>query len=298
MLMPVTAPFVLNFAPTGMLPRRGDSPHVPLDPASISEQVTEAAAVGITVVHLHARAADGTPSQDPEIYEDIIGRIRANHPHLVICVSLSGRVCHEFEGRAAPLRLSGALRPDMASLTLSSLNFSREASINSPEMVANLAREMLDRGVMPELECFDTGMVNYARYLADRGLIRPPFYFNLILGNVASAQATPLSLGLMVAELPQPSLWAAGGTGRSQASAHALALAAGGGVRTGLEDNLHADYARTRLATNLDLVRRVHLLASVLERRVMTSAEFRDHMQLGTGGSEGYGRAPSANPGP
>lgn len=292
MAMPANSPFILNFAPTGMVPGRSDSPHLPLEPAAIAEQVSEAAAIGITTVHLHARAADGTPVPDAETYGEIIGRIRATHPELVVCVSLSGRLHGEFEKRSTPLQLNGTLQPDMASLTLSSLNFSREASVNSPDMVARLAREMLIRGVVPELECFDAGMVNYARYLAERSLLRPPYYFNFILGNVASAQADALNLGLLISALPQPCLWAAGGIGRSQTNAHALALASGGGVRTGLEDNLHFDQGRTRLATNAELVRRAHSLAAILERKVMTPADFRARMQLQPGGMHGYGRVP------
>jgi uncharacterized protein (DUF849 family) len=176
------------------------------------------------------------------------------------------------------------------------MNFSREASINTPETVGRLAREMLARGIAPELEVFDTGMANYARFLAARGLIQPPFYFNLILGNAASAQADPLSLGTLLAMLLQPALWAAGGIGRAQASAHALALAAGGGVRTGLEDNLFLDRARTTPATNLQLVRRAHDLAAALERPVMTPAEFRQHMHLHAGYGV-YGRNPAEPPG-
>ena len=224
--MPHESPFVLNFTPTGMVPRREHSPHVPLDPQEIAEQVCEAAAVGVTVVHLHARDADGTPTHEPAVYARIIEGIRASHPDLVICVSLSGRLRGDFESRAAPLQLTGAVKPDMASLTLASMNFSRDASINTPEMVGRLAREMLARGLARELEVFDTGMVNYARILAARGLIQPPFYFNLILGNAASAQADPLSLSAMLAMLLQPGLWAAGGIGRAQTAAHALALAA------------------------------------------------------------------------
>jgi 3-keto-5-aminohexanoate cleavage enzyme len=289
--MPHESPFVLNFSPTGMMPRRDDSPHVPLDPHEIVDQVGEAAAAGVTVVHLHARDADGTPTHAPAMFARIIEGIRASHPDLVICVSLSGRLCNDFESRAAPLQLTGALKPDMASLTLSSMNFSRDASISTPEMVARLAREMLARGVAPELEVFDTGMVNYAKLLTARGLIQPPFYFNLILGNASSAQADPLSLGAMLAMLPQPGLWAAGGIGRAQTAAHALALAAGGGVRTGLEDNLFLDRARTTRATNLQLVRRVHELAGLLERPVMTPAEFRRRMNFGAG-CGAYGRNP------
>ena len=251
--------------------------------------------MGITVVHLHARDAEGMPTHDPEVFARIIEAIRASHPGLVICVSLSGRHRNDFESRAAPLQLEGAVKPDMASLTLASMNFSRDASITTPDMVGRLAREMLVRGVAPELEVFDTGMVNYARFLAARGLLRGPFYFNLILGNAASAQADPLTLGAMVSMLLQPNLWAAGGIGRAQTTAHALALAAGGGVRTGLEDNLFLDRARTTLATNVQLVRRAHQLAGALERPVMTSAEFRQVMSLGAGHGS-YGRAPVGAP--
>jgi uncharacterized protein (DUF849 family) len=278
-----------------MVPRREDSPHVPLDPREIADQVGEAALVGITVVHLHARDAQGMPTHDPEVFARIIEAIRVSHPDLVICVSLSGRHRSDFESRAAPLQLEGALKPDMGSLTLASMNFSRDASITTPDMVARLAREMLVRGVAPELEVFDTGMANYARFLAARGLLQGPFYFNLILGNAASAQADPLTLGAMVSMLPQPNLWAAGGIGRAQTTAHTLALAAGGGVRTGLEDNLFLDRARTTLATNVQLVRRAHQLAGALERAVMTPAEFRQVMGLGAGHGS-YGRTPAKAP--
>lgn len=293
--MAPTVPFVLNFAPTGMTPRRSDSPHVPLSPEDIAAQVSEAAGIGITIVHLHARDADEAPAHDPAIYADIISRIRGSHPELVICVSLSGRLWGDFERRSAPLQLTGALKPDMASLTLSSVNFSREASVNTPAVISQLAREMLVRGVVPELECFDTGMVNYAHYLAGRGLLQPPFYFNFILGSVASAQADPLSLGAMVAMLPQPSLWAAGGIGREQSNAHALALASCGGVRTGLEDNLFLDRARSNLATNLQFVHRAHEMAALLERSVMTPAEFRRRLAMQPGHGR-FGRDPVMPP--
>ena len=83
--------FVLNFTPTGMVPRREDSRHVPLDPHEIADQVGEAALIGVTVVHLHARDAEGAPTHDPEVFARIIQAIRASHPDLVICVSLSGQ---------------------------------------------------------------------------------------------------------------------------------------------------------------------------------------------------------------
>jgi uncharacterized protein (DUF849 family) len=290
--------FVLNFAPTGMVPRRSDTPHVPLHPDEIAREVQEAVALGITLVHLHAREADESPSNDASIYADIIRRIRSFAPELVICLSLSGRNRPEFEARSAPLALDGELKPDMASLTLSSLNFSRQASLNAPEMIRRLAEEMLLRGIVPELEAFDGGMINYARYLMERKLVEAPCYFNLIMGNPANAQCDPLSLGAMLAKLPHPCLWSTGGIGRTQTAAAMLGLAAGGGVRMGLEDNLHFDTARTRLASNRELLQRTHEMAAQLERPLMTSAEFRRRMGLLPGNGT-YGRqAKTAGPTP
>jgi hypothetical protein len=99
---------------------------------------------------------------------------------LVICVSLSGRSFNKFEERSEALELEGFLKPDMGSLTLSSLNFNQIASINSPEMILNLANKMKNLGIVPELEAFDAGMINYAKYLIKKGLLEPPYYFNLI----------------------------------------------------------------------------------------------------------------------
>ena len=171
--------------------------------------------------------------------------------------------------------MEGECKPDFASLTLSSLNFNRQASVNSPQTIQDLARRMQERGIRPELEAFDLGMINYARYLIQKGLIRPPFYFNLILGNIACAQANMLSLGLMVKELPDGAIWSAGGVGDFQLSMNAMALVAGGGVRVGLEDNIWYDAGRTRLASNRDLIDRVLLIARALGREPFTHAEAR-----------------------
>src|SRR5262249_23685958 len=151
-----------------------------------------------------------------ELYGRIIAGIRAFASDLIICVSLSGRTFPEFEQRADPLRLDGGMKPDMGSLTLSSLNFIREASVNAPDMGQALAREMQSRGIMPELEAFDVGMVNYAKYLATKGLLRAPYYFNLLLGNVAGAQPDLLHVGMMLKDLPPRSLWSLAGIGDAQ----------------------------------------------------------------------------------
>ena len=282
-------PLVINFAPTGLMPTRMMSPHVPLRPMEIIRDVCDAAQLGITIAHLHARNEEGAHSTCAELYREIIVGIRAACPDLVLCVSLSGRHVTDPQLRARPLRLSGDCKPDMGSLTLSSMNFSRHASRNAPDDIRFLCEEMLEHGIMPELEVFDLGMMNYARYLRERQLLRPPYYFNIILGNVASAQCDLLHAGTLLRDLPAESLWAFGGIGTQQLHASALAIAAGGGVRIGLEDNLFLDNDRRVLATNMQLLERVHQVAQMFGRPVMTPLEFRARMRLRTPPA-GYGR--------
>src|SRR3989338_3194351 len=259
--------FILNFTPTGMIPTKKMTPKVPIQVMEIIEQVLEAADLGANMVHIHARdPKDGLPTSEKDIYADIIKGIRAKNKDLVICVSTSGRNFPEFEKRSACLDLTGELKPDFGSLTLSSLNFNRQASINTPQMIQDLAKKMLDNGIRPELEVFDLGMLNYANYLIKRELIKPPYYFNLILGNIACAQANMLSLGLMVKELPADSIWAVGGIGQWQLNMNAMGIVAGGGVRIGLEDNIFFDEERTQLASNSDLIKRIISIATAIGR--------------------------------
>ncbi|UCH52088.1 MAG: 3-keto-5-aminohexanoate cleavage protein [Chloroflexota bacterium] len=273
-----------------MIPTKKMTPHVPITVQEIVEDVHEAVDIGITMVHIHARdEKTGEPTYKAEVYGDIIAGIRKFCDDLVICVSLSGRTFKEFEKRAAPLELTGDVKPDMGSLTLSSVNFNREASVSSPEMIQQLAEEMQLRGILPELEAFDTGMINYAKYLEKRGLLEAPHYFNLILGNTACAQADLLHAGVMIRDLPSNSVWSLGGVGDCQLMVNSIAVAADGGVRVGIEDDVWYDPARTRLARNADLVRRMHRLAEANERKVMTPAELRKLLNL-QGGNGEYGR--------
>lgn len=264
-------PLVINFIPTGMVPTKVMNPNVPISVAEIVEQVHEAYEIGITLVHLHARdGEDAAPTWKAEIYGHIFEGIRQYCPDLVLCASLSGRNYNVFEKRSEVL----ALRPDMGSLTLSSLNFVGQASTNSPDMIQRLALKMLEEGVHPEWEVFDLGMLHYGHYLVRKNILQPPYYVNIISGNIAGIQTNLLELGAIVAQLPAGAIWAFGGIGQQQLAANSLAIATGGGVRVGLEDNLYFDGSRKVLATNASLLRRVHELADIFERPLMSPAEF------------------------
>lgn len=266
---------IVNLAPTGVLATRSLTPHAPLSVREIVADVARCVGRGANVVHLHARDRRGRPTYRREVYARIIGGIRERFPDLPLGVSLSGRVFGRFEERADPLRLRGDLKPDLASLTLGSMNFSRETSLNSPEMIRRLAERLLERGIKPELEVFDLGMLNYAHYLIDRGLLQPPHYFNIILGNVATAQANPAHLGQMLSGLPPQALWTAGGFGRHQLPMNVQGLLFGNGVRVGLEDAIWFDAGKRQLATNEMLVERAVQLAGTFGREVASPREVR-----------------------
>lgn len=282
---------IINFTPTGMIPTKEMTPHVPISPEEVIEDVHWAVDIGITMVHLHARdAATGKSTYKAEVYGQIIAGIRSFSEDLIIGVSLSGRSIKEFEKRAEPLQLKDDLKPDMGSLTLSSLNFNRVASMNSPDMIQKLANEMKSRGILAELEAFDAGMINYAKYLERKGFLEPPHYFNLLLGNIACAQADLLHTGIMIHDLPGNSFWSLAGIGNYQWMMNSIAVVSGGGVRIGLEDNIWFDTARTRLATNSDLLLRIHKLAEATDRKVMPAAKLRELLNLQPGHGK-YGRS-------
>lgn len=273
-------PLIVNLAPTGMVPTRADTPHVPLTTAEILADVERCHAIGVAIVHVHARKADGTPSQDPDDVAPIVEGIRAIDRELIVCVSCSGRIEPSLEARAAVLDLDGPARPDMASLTLGSNNFLRQASVNAPDVILGLARRMRERGIRPELEAFEPGMLAWGAHLAASGEIEGPHYANILLGNPGTAPLLPATLAAFLAVAPPDTTWALGGIGRFQLDATMVAIAAGGHVRVGLEDNIWLDRDRTTLATNATLVGRVASLAALAERPLATPAQARERLGL------------------
>jgi 3-oxoadipate:acetyl-CoA acetyltransferase len=278
--MTAWSPLIVNVALTGMVPTKADNPAVPITPAEIVEDAQRCVQAGASIVHVHARDEDGAPTWRAEVYAEIVGGIRERCPAVIVCVSTSGRMWSELERRAEVLDLEGELRPDLASLTLGSLNFPKQASVNEPVTIVALAERMRERGIVPELEIFDLGMTDYARFLVERGVLRPPFVFNVLLGSLGTLAATPLNLAVVTGALPEGSVWASAGIGRFQLPMNALAIAAGGHVRVGLEDNLWLDNEKTRPATNLALVERLVSIARAAERPIATPTEARELIGL------------------
>jgi len=163
----------------------------------------------------------------------------------------------------------------MASLTLGSMNFPTGPSINSPETIQQLAEEMTRRGIVPELEIFDTGMADYARLLADQGVLGPPFYANILLGSRGTAALSAANVAAILAGLPRKTTWALAGIGSAQTASAMVGMSLGGHVRVGLEDNPYYDWMSKSSASNPRLVERIVRLGRELGREPTAPDEAR-----------------------
>lgn len=263
----------INFCPTGMVPTKAMTPHVPISVSEIIEEVHQAYEIGITIAHLHARDEQGAPTHLKSVNQQIFEGIRKHCPDLIICASSSGRLVQDFESRSEVIEL----KPDMCSLTLSSLNFMHSASVNSPDIIKQLLDKMNQYHVVPELECFDLGMINYGNYLIEKGVIKGLKYWNLLFGNIAGMQAdlNTVSAALNQIKQDENTYISLAGLGNNQFKTNQIAVLNNFGVRIGLEDNIWFDEKRTKLATNMDLLKRIHSIMEINEKQLFSSSQFR-----------------------
>ncbi|MCW4034053.1 MAG: 3-keto-5-aminohexanoate cleavage protein, partial [Candidatus Bathyarchaeota archaeon] len=266
----------IKLAPTGMIPTKKDTPYVPVTPEEIINDTAEAYKLGVSVVHVHARDAQGKPTHENHVFEKIFRGIKKECPDIIICATTSGRVTPQVEHRSEVLDLN----PEMASLTMGSLNFPKHPSVNSLETIIDLAKTMNNKGILPELEVFEPGFINTAKYLAKKGHLKCPLHFNLLLGSLGTMPAGIKDLSFLVDCLPKESTWSATGIGRFQTQINAAAILMGGHVRVGIEDSIYYSYPHKQLATNKQLVERVIKLAHELDREIATPSEARKILGL------------------
>lgn len=271
---------IINAALTGTIPTKEMNPYVPLTPAEIAKDAKRVYELGASIIHLHARKADGTPTYEKNIFKDIIKRIRDQCNDVILTVSTSGRKTKDIKQRLEVLELNGYEKPDMGSMTLGSMNFIEGYNLNPPDTIRKFLELMKQAGIKPELEIFDSGMANYASYLYRKGYLKGIQYTNLLLGSLGSIPATPRHLINLVDELHENMLWAATGVGRFAFHMQNLAIAMGGNVRVGIEDTIHMDAEKHELATNEKLVMRVKRVAETMGREIATPGEVRTLLNL------------------
>lgn len=270
---------IITVAPTGSVPRKKDTPHVPVTPDEIAETAYLCEQEGAAIIHVHGRDESERPTSRYEIFKEAVDQIR-RRTKLVVMTSTSGIAGQTDEDRATPLRTN----PEMGSLTTSTLNFAgRKPSViyvNTVETVRFLAKEMLTRDIKPEIEAFDVGFIQQGKKLIDEGLVKEPAHFQLVMGVDGGIPATPENLLHMRAQLPASATFVVAGMARMQLPMTTMAIVMGGHVRVGLEDNLYLK--KGVLARNEELVARARHLADDLQREVATPDEAREMMGLPT----------------
>ncbi|MFB1478815.1 3-keto-5-aminohexanoate cleavage protein [Corallococcus sp. RDP092CA] len=275
----MSRPMVLTAAMVGAETTREQTPYLPITAEEIAEDAVKCREAGAAMVHLHVRTAEGKPSQDAELFRAAIRAIRAR-TDVLIQVSTGGAVGMGVDERCGGLTLTGADKPDMATLTTGTVNFGEEVFWNPRPLVRDIAKRIRAIGLKPELECFDVGMIDEARYLAKEGLVELPAHFDFVLGVPGTLQARPEVLDFMIASLPEGSSWTVAGVGRQQLPFVDEAAKRGGNARVGLEDNIYL--SKGVLAKgNFELVAEAAKRVRAAGREVATPEQARQLLRLG-----------------
>jgi 3-keto-5-aminohexanoate cleavage enzyme len=230
----VGEPVVVTAAVVGAEVTRAQSPHVPYTPEEIAGAAVDAWREGAAVVHLHARWPDGRPSQEAHHFREIVDRIRGAGCDVVVQCSTGGAVGMSIDERLGSL-VEGA---EMGTLNLGSMNFGDDVFLNARPDVVRIAARLREKGMIPECEVYDAGMLDTLRWLRERGHLAPPYHVQFVLGVPGGIGATERNLRFLVEGLPEPARWTVAGVGRHQLPMAEVALRLGGHVRVGLEDNL------------------------------------------------------------
>jgi len=273
----MSRPVIFAVAITGSVPRKKDNPAVPVTPDEQIESTHEAYEAGAALAHIHVRNPDESSSSDPELFVRIQEGLRKHCPDMIQQFSTGGR------GRDPALRGSSLhLRPDMASLATGSVNFRTIVYENTPQLIDDLAKAMLQYDVKPEIEIFDLAMLYSAAELVKRGLLREPLHVQFVLGIPNALPPRRKMLEFLLSELEEllpGATWTAAGIGRHQLEMARWSLELGGHVRTGLEDNIKLD-RETLAPSNAALVKQCTALCAEYDTRPATPAEARTMLGL------------------
>ncbi len=272
-------PLILTAAITGAETSRKDQPNLPITP---EEQAADALAcyeAGARVIHLHVRDDAGQPTQNIGRFSAALQAIRASAPDVIIQISTGGAVGEAFEKRLAPLEL----KPDMGTLNAGTLNFGDEVFINHPSDIVRLAEAFKLYGVVPEIEVYESGMVDYVAKLVKKGVItHTPLHVQFVLGVPGGMNGSPKNVLYMMDHLKEQiptATWAVAGIGRVHIPASLTALVNGGHIRVGFEDNIFY-HKGVVAASNAQLVARIARIAHEIGRPLATPAQAREILGL------------------
>lgn len=263
---------IVTAALTGAVTTKRDNPNLPTQPQEIAEAAIRCYEAGAAVVHIHVRDDDDTASMRFDKFQETVGRIRETGCPVVLNLTSSGGQGFSWEERMKPFQ---ELKPEMASFDAGTMNWLNSVVfMNEPKFLELCAREMTAAGVKPEIEVFDMGMLNTAKYYIKQGYLQEPAHFQLCLGAPGGMEATTENLVYLVNHLPEQCTWSAFGIGRGASEITLAALAMGGNVRVGLEDNVYYN-AGEPAQSNEQFITRLKRVAAEFGKQLATPDEAR-----------------------
>lgn len=270
-------PAILTAAICGAETTREMTPHLPVTAEELADEAARCHEAGASVIHLHVRRPDGTPTQDRALFQQALDAIRSRCD-VIVQTSTGGAVGMSADERAQPLDCTPP--PEMATLNAGSLNFGDDVFLNPFPLVREFARRMRAKGIAYELECYDVGHLEACLRLAEEGVIELPAHFDFVMGVRGGIQATEDNLIFLISKLPRGCTFNVAGIGRHQLPMAELALRIGGHARCGLEDNIYVEKG-VLAKGSWELVARVAAVARQVGREVATPAQAREILRVG-----------------
>ncbi|MDB9786632.1 3-keto-5-aminohexanoate cleavage protein [Bacteriovoracaceae bacterium] len=253
---------------------REDYPHLPLTPDELANAAAEAVSAGASIIHLHVRDKLGNPSQDKSIFEEVTLKIKEKC-QCIVQYSTGGAVGTPLNERIAPLQL----KPEMATLSMGTLNFGDGVFVNDLPTIKSIAKSMIDLNVYPEFEIFDTGMLDTALLLTKKNIVPKKHSFDFVLGVPGGMNGNLKSLMHLIESLPKDQQWFVAGVGRHQLPLSLHALAMGGHVRIGIEDNIYFEkgiFAKS----SAELINRFVSMTKIVKRPVATLSQTKEILEI------------------
>ncbi len=272
-------PLIITAAIVGAETTRDQTPFLPITPSEIAEEARRCFAEGASIIHLHVRKKDGTPTQDKEVFKSAITAIKEQCPDIIVQVSTGGAVGMSFEERSQPLLLN----PEMATLTTGTVNFGDEVFLNPLPMIKDLATMMKKRGITPEVEIFDSGMIETAKYLIKKGLLPEHPHFDFVMGVPGGIGGDLECLKFLISRIPKGSTFSVAGVGKYELPLAKEAIKLNGHVRVGLEDNIYIKKG-VLAKGSWELVQEVAKMAKDEKRLPATPDETREILKIGRWG--------------
>jgi uncharacterized protein (DUF849 family) len=268
---------ILTVAPTGAWPSKDDTPHIPLQPKEIAEEIYACWQAGASIAHIHVRDDDDKSSMDFDKFTETVELVRKTDCNIVLNLTTSGQLGLKDEDRMKHII---ALKPELASYDCGSMNWAHSTVFeNSPRFLEKLGMVMQENNIKPEIEIFDAGMVYNALYYLKKGILKAPLHFQFVLGAPGGMTATVENLMFLKTLIPADSTWGALGIGRGHLPIMYTTLALGGHVRVGMEDNIY--YSKGVLAkSNVDFIERTKRIAAEIDKEIATPDEAREILGL------------------